>query len=186
MKRILASLLLIAMLLPAMAMADGSVITFPQRWDDMYEKLPQNRPIITVHPDGTIERVPWWRGRHREYPQPVIIAPEPEPVYGRAGNGQVIWSTEYLYQVNVDNQSLDFRLFGDNNKKSVFLLSFELNSAGNQTMLLQDTRPNLSVTPVFTEKALTILKTKKVDTVIVTTKGGDSTTYSMADLEAML
>lgn len=178
MKRMIVLLLVVALFVPVLASASPAPAPNPSGERDYENKKPWHRPDHDRRHD--------WRWRR--LPIVIVQSPPPveeKPVYGRAGNGQVIWSTEKLYQANVNNTSIDFRLFGDG-EKSVFLLSFEMNDAGNQTMYLRDVRAHSEVKPVYTQEALNFLKALGVDTVVTSTKAGTQATYTMAELEAAL
>lgn len=189
MKKFLAVLLLVVlgmtMLAPLAVADDDDRLSRRHSWHDR-DWSHHRRPIGIVSPDGTyIAR--------RFGPNPRFInndygwgapAAEAAPTYGRASNGKVTWSTEYLYQVVVNEKNIDFRVMGDKNTKSVIHVGFETNSNGNQTMLLQDTRDNLNPTLSYTEDALNYLKLINVDTVILIAKNGTETTFTMAELES--
>lgn len=188
MKKFVAVLLLVVLAVATLApMASADTYDrHSRRRPDWHGNHNRRRPGGIVSPDGTfiVRRFgfgpnPYFR--NQDYGWGTV---EAEPEYGRASNGKVEWSTEYLYQVVANNKNIDFRVMNDKGTKSVFKMGFETNSNGNQTLLLQDTRDNANPTLSYTKEALDYLKVINVDEVVLIAKNGTETSFTMAELES--
>lgn len=113
---------------------------------------------------------------------PANTQPEEKPA-NRATLGKITWSTEYLYQVYVNNRSIDFRVFGDGSKLA-FRLGFQ--SAIDGTRMVMKVRGIFeTLQPVFTKEALNTLAELGVTELCITSNEGDII-YTMDELRAML
>lgn len=123
----------------------------------------------------------YWGG----FPQPPTApqkAKAKEPSTRKEEFG-IAWSTKYLYQVNVNNRGIDFRLFGDGTKLA-FLEKFEL-SDKNEIFLVMTVRGVYEeLKPVFTTEALNYLKGINMKGLRIVSKTGEII-YSMEELEGM-
>lgn len=157
-------------------------------------------PSYIYAPPWVIDRYDeWYHGRWRDYyntpfngysswgwgygpdtvtPR-VVATPKPaQPQYGRASYGGIVYSTEYLYQININNRSIDGRLFGDG-EKTVFKLSMAMREDGGIRLIMTDTRTHDEIKPVFTKKAVNYLEDVGIDEVVVVSRRGDQQTYSL-------
>lgn len=146
-----------------------------------------------VSPDGSYyikyPSYPYYYG----YPYPQFInqqyggtAPQTsaaEKPAGRASVGDVVWSTEYLYQVYVNNRSLDFRVFVDG-EKVVFKLAFEKTEYGTLRMLLTVRNTSQNITLEMTKEAVDYLEAIGVAEATLTS-GGGTQRYSISNLRSM-
>lgn len=144
-----------------------------------------------VSPDGSyyIKYPPYPYPYYPGTPYPGFInqqyggAPQPADQPGRASYGDVVWSTEYLYQVYVNGRSIDFRVFIDG-KKTTFKLAFEGTGYGPLRMLLTVRQSMDGLTLEYTGAALDYLEAINVTEVALTLGDGSQQRYSISGLRS--
>lgn len=107
------------------------------------------------------------------------------PQYGRASYGGITYSTEILKQVWMNGRSIQFRVFGDN-ERSTFKLSFAPSSSGGTRMIMTVQRRHTEVLPSYDAAALNFLEDNGVDEVVIVSYSGEETTYTLEQLRSTL
>lgn len=125
----------------------------------------------------------YWGG----FPPPPAPQKKPAPKATQAPSRKeqfgITWSTKYLYQVNVNNRGLDFRLFGDG-EKLAFLEKFEKNEKNEIVLVMTVQGAYQELIPSFTTEALNYLKGINLKSLRIVSKAGEII-YTVAELETM-
>lgn len=127
----------------------------------------------------------WNYGGGYDYAQSRRSAATAAPQYGRGSYGGITYSTEILKQVWMNGRSLQFRVFGDN-ERSTFKLSFGPSTSGGTRMVLTVQRRHNEVLPAYDAAALNFLEDNGVDEVVIIKSTGEETTYTIEQLRNML
>lgn len=144
-------------------------------------------PSTYVSPDGTFFAPSPFGGAYKQAEQ----APAKQKGSSSTASNpnrttykNIVASTQYLYQVNVNNRSLDFRLFGDG-QKIAFLEKFGTNDEGKIRMTLTVWQAYDELKPVYTEDAIKALKNLDVAEVVISSKNNEDK-HTMDELLTML